>query len=212
LIRSRFQKLATQVDALQIRERVLLLVACLAVLFFLIDTFGFQPVFVQQRQARQDITDRELQLEQLRSRSGLLDIATGSDPAATRARLRVESDELEERVKSRLGGMLAPDQAASVLEQVLAQEAGLTLHKVDAWSEPMTATEADTGASVAVSGIGRYELELQLEGSYLATLNYLRALEKLPWKFFWKDVEFEVTEYPKARVTLQIYTLDLLEG
>jgi MSHA biogenesis protein MshJ len=212
LIGAQYKKLASRVDALQIRERVLLLVACLAVLFFLVDTFGFQPVVMRQQQARQDITDQELKLELLRSRSGLLGGTAGSTPSATRAQLRAELDKLAERIKSRLGGMLAPDQAASVLEQVLTQEAGLTLHKVNAWSEPMTATEAGTGASVAVSGIGRYELELQLEGSYLATLGYLRALEGLPWNFFWKGVEFEITEYPKARVTLQIYTLGLMEG
>jgi len=212
LIKTQYQQLATRIDALQLRERVLLLFACLAVVFFLVDVLGFQPVFKQQQQARQDISDHESQLEMLRIRSGLLGGAAGDDPATMRTRLQAQLDDLAALLKARLGGMLAPEQAASILEQVLAQEAGLTLQEVNASAEPLTAMDYSTGENVAVSGVGRYELELQLEGSYLATLGYLRALEALPWNFFWEGVEFEVTEYPKARVTLDIYTLGLLEG
>jgi len=212
LIAARYRQLAARVDALQLRERVLLLAACLVVLFFLIDSFGLQPVFRQQQQLQQEISGQETQLGVLRTRTGLLGVGHGGDPATMRARLQAELDSLETQLQARLGGMLAPDQAASILEQVLAQEAGLTLHAVNAGSEPLTATETATGKSVAVAGIGRYELELQLEGGYLATLGYLRALETLPWNFFWKGVTFEITEYPKAQVTLDIYTLGLLEG
>jgi MSHA biogenesis protein MshJ len=52
-------------------------------------------------------------------------------------------------------------------------------------------------------------LQLHLEGSYLATLRYLRALEALPWEFFWDGLHFEVIEYPTARVRLDIHTLGL---
>jgi MSHA biogenesis protein MshJ len=108
--------------------------------------------------------------------------------------------------------MLAPDRAAGILEQVLDQEAGLTLQSVTARSEPLTAADTGSREGAPPAGIGRYALELQLEGSYLATLRYLRALEALPWKFFWQGVAFEVIEYPRARITLDLYTLGLLEG
>ncbi|MGB5475256.1 MAG: hypothetical protein WBQ78_17505 [Gammaproteobacteria bacterium] len=212
MITARYQQLATRVDTLQLRERVLLLIACLVVLFFLVDSFGLQPVFRQQQELQQNITDQEMQLEVLRTRTGQLGGAAGNDPAMQLGRLQAQLDELGLQLQSRLGGMLAPDQAASILEQVLAQEAGLTLQAVNASSEPLMATATDTGESVPVAGIGRYELELQLEGGYLSTLNYLRALEALPWNFFWKGVTFEITEYPKARITIDIYTLGLLEG
>ena len=76
----------------------------------------------------------------------------------------------------------------------------------------LTGLEFEGQAALQVSDIGRYELRLELEGSYLGTLRYLRALEALPWKFFWESVDYEVIEYPLARVTLQIYTLGLLKG
>ena len=212
MIIARYQQLATRVDALLLRERVLLLIACLVVLFFLVDSLGYQPVFKQQQQLQQSISEQEMRLGELRTRTSLLGGAGHDDPAAARTHLRMELDTLGAQLRARLGGMLAPEQAASILEQVLARQAGLTLHEVNAWTEPLTTTESGTGDRVAIAGIDRYILELQLEGGYLATLEYLRALEALPWNFFWKDVAFEITEYPKARVTLDIYTLELQGG
>ena len=110
--------------------------------------------------------------------------------------------------------MLAPDQAMHVLEQVLTEEKDLKLLEVDAFSEPLNSMELsqkDTDTDTA-SSIGRYGLQLHLEGSYLSTLRYLLALESLPWTFFWEGVDFEIIEYPNARVKLDIYTLGLLEG
>lgn len=206
-----YQQLASRIDALQLRERVLSLVACLVVLFFLIDSFGLQPVFRLQQELRQNITDQENQLEALRVRAGLLGAATDRGQASQQGHLQLQLDALDAQLQAQLGGMLAPDRAAHILEQVLSQEAGLDLQSVNAWSEPLTAPDPDTGDDVTVAGIGRYELELQLEGGYLATLGYLRALEALPWNFFWKGVAFEITEYPRARVTLNLYTLGLQE-
>lgn len=206
------RQLGTRIDALQLRERALLLLACLVVLYFLVDSFGLQPVFQQQQALRQNIADQEMQLESLHVHTGQLNRADERDPAALRARARSELAELDARLESLLGGMPAPDRAASILEQVLSSEAGLSLQAVHAHSEPVTTTDIKTGKAVALTGIRRYVLELQLEGDFTATVNYLRALESLPWNFFWKRVAFEVTEYPKARVTLNLYTLGLSEG
>ena len=88
----------------------------------------------------------------------------------------------------------------------------MTLYEVNAVSKPFSDPVQDEADQPATAGIGRYELRLELQGSYLGTLRYLRALEALPWKFFWEEVNFEVMEHPKGRVTLDIYTLGLLKG
>jgi len=126
--------------------------------------------------------------------------------------LLLQLADLEEQLRDRLGTLLKPSQAVEVLEQVLGQEHDLKLIEVEAVSKPLTGLEFEGQMELAVSDIGRYELRLELEGSYLGTLRYLRALEALPWKFFWESVEYEVIEYPLARVTLQLYTLGLLKG
>ena len=206
------QEIIGRVDAMQLRERALLLLAATVVLFFLVDTFGLNPAFKGQQREKAAIKELEQQLNLLRERSGLISGQDSHDPSARRDQLQTELSALDDRLHSELGGMLAPDHAIQVLEQVLAQERELRLLEVDAISKPLSLVEQAQEGGKTASGIGRYALQLQLEGSYLATLRYLLALEALPWRFFWEAVDFEVIEYPRARVTLDIYTLGLVEG
>jgi len=38
-------------------------------------------------------------------------------------------------------------------------------------------------------------------------LEYLQKLEQLPNKFYWHRFDYQVLEYPKAQVSINIYTL-----
>ncbi|NNG12153.1 MAG: hypothetical protein HKM88_02780 [Halobacteria archaeon] len=215
-MKEQLNQLATRIDALHVRERALLLLAGVAIVFVLIDSFGLQPTHKQQQQSRQAIDDLEQQLATLSARSQILYSPHGDDELQEyeqeRSRLQAEISELEARLQGQLGVMLQPEQAARVLEQVLGPDQELKLTRMDAVGRPLNTTATTDGSEASETGIGRYELQLQLEGSYLATLRYLRALEALPWKFFWEQLDFEVQEHPVAQVTLDIYTLGFLEG
>jgi MSHA biogenesis protein MshJ len=45
----------------------------------------------------------------------------------------------------------------------------------------------------------------------MATLRYLSVLESLPWHFIWDNIEYHVTDYPQAEITIRIYTLSFEE-
>lgn len=57
--------------------------------------------------------------------------------------------------------------------------------------------------------IYKHGILIELSGSYTATLQYLRMLEKLPWKFYWEAMRFEIDEYPNAKISIVINTLSL---
>lgn len=211
-MKDRFLLLTSRIDSMQLRERALLLLAGTALVFLLVDMLGLQPVLRQQEQGKQAISDWKLQLDVLRERSGLLSGDSAGVSLQRRNQLQTQLSDLESRLQNQLGALLEPEQAIEVLRQVLAQEQDLTLYKVNAVSKPLSDLKQEGADTLPAAGIGRYELRLELQGSYLGTLRYLRALEALPWKFFWEEVNFEIMEYPDARVTLDIYTLGLLEG
>ena len=50
---------------------------------------------------------------------------------------------------------------------------------------------------------------MKLEGTYAEVLNWLRQLEEAPQKVLWGDVRYVVSEYPRAQVTLTVFTLSL---
>ncbi len=55
----------------------------------------------------------------------------------------------------------------------------------------------------------RHGVEITLTGSYLDMIAYMEALEALPTQLFWGKAEFEVENYPNARLTLTLYTLSM---
>lgn len=58
----------------------------------------------------------------------------------------------------------------------------------------------------------RHSVVLKMKGSYQSIFEYLKILEKMPWNFFWHEMDIEVTHYPEVFVTLELYTLGFGEG
>lgn len=207
MIVEQYQKLALRVDALQLRERLMVLVVSIVFLVFLADSLGFQPVFKQQQLLMQNIKEHELQLDLLRAQSSQLYENSALTKPAPVAELEQRLSGFGSKLQSRLDSMLSPDQATGILEQVITSEQGLVLNAVNATQTPLISLDDEAGGKGSIGDINSYEYELKLEGGYLETLSYLRALEALPWKFFWTGISFVVTEYPNASVDLELYTL-----
>jgi len=207
-LRMHLQQLADRVNALELRERVLLLAAAVAVLFFSIDLLALQPVLKAQQVTRERITELDTRLGALRQNARLLQYRSDDDPLQARREkrdnLRQELTTLDERIVSQLGALVEPAQASKVLEQVLAGHRGLQLVSLNASSRTLDDLEIENGDT---AGLGRYQIELVLGGNYLDVLAYLEELESLQWKFFWQKVDFRSTEYPHATTHLQLYTL-----
>lgn len=208
------QPLIERIDALALRERSLLLFATVVVLFLLVDSLGLDPALKAQQVTEQRIAELELKLGALQQKARLLN--SDSDETlvqsghAARERLAAELEELDAAILAQIGTLVEPAQASRVLEQVLARYPGLRLQSMQAGSESLddiALKENTTG-----SGLGRYQLELVVEGAYLDILRYLRALEAMPWKFFWQNIDFQVSDYPQALTRLQLYTLGVQDG
>jgi len=56
-------------------------------------------------------------------------------------------------------------------------------------------------------GLYRHGVKLVFEGDYMTTMAFLESLEQKSWRFFWQSLQYDVEKYPKARVTLTLYTL-----
>lgn len=57
-----------------------------------------------------------------------------------------------------------------------------------------------------------YGISIKFKGDFLSTVKYLEAIESLKWKLFWDKLEYKVTKYPMAEITLQIHTISNQEG
>lgn len=152
MIPAQLSQFAARIDALQIRERALLMCAGIAALFLAIDTLALQPVYTQQQQSEQEISGWDMQLSLLQQRSGLLAGQNDQNPLQSlqqrRDQLHAELAGLEDAIHGQLGALLEPRQATQVLEQVLAEERDLVLREAIAVSKRIPVSGAAEPLSV----------------------------------------------------------------
>lgn len=53
---------------------------------------------------------------------------------------------------------------------------------------------------------------MEFTGGYFDTVHYLDYLEKLPWYLSFDSLEYQVTDYPNAKITVVMNTLGMTEG
>jgi MSHA biogenesis protein MshJ len=59
----------------------------------------------------------------------------------------------------------------------------------------------------SIKKLYHHDFILVFTGNYFATLNYLKKLEKLPWHFYMESINYEVTQYPEAKITIKLHTV-----
>jgi MSHA biogenesis protein MshJ len=70
-------------------------------------------------------------------------------------------------------------------------------------------SESQAGFDESTAGLNLYRhgIKIKLSGRYFELRDYLTQLEKLQWKFFWKDFNFKLTEYPNSELEIEMYSL-----
>jgi MSHA biogenesis protein MshJ len=211
--------------ALSLRERMLVsvsLLVAIAVIWFmlLIDPMLNASKAVQAELNTINKTGTSLQ-QQLQA----LKLKQQQDPLRELkdriAQLNQHIVQVDAQLNEKLHGLIAPKEMAKVLESVLQQHRELKLVKLQSLSakplvtesKPATETKSEKDESQEKRAqVFRHGLQLEFEGSYLATLAYLKALQALPWEFYWDEVRLQVDKYPQAKVTIVVHTLSLTEG
>jgi MSHA biogenesis protein MshJ len=74
---------------------------------------------------------------------------------------------------------------------------------------PGAANAAPRGPVAPDELLYRHGVQVVLQGSYLDMVSYMESLERMPVQLFWGKATLDAQEYPKARLTLTLYTLSL---
>ena len=218
-VQTSFDGLCQRLDAFSQRERLLIVVALLAVVTLLWYTLLIEPL-AMRRKTKVDQAASAAAVVAALDREGQAVVAAGRrDPDAENRRqllqLQTEVALLDERLAALTGELITPRQMVAVLEEMLKRRRNLTLTRLENLpSEPLLEPEADgppadKGRSL---NLFRHPLRIELSGSYLEALAYLQSLEKLPRKLYWQDLAISVENYPRAHISVTVYTLSLEEG
>ena len=229
-IGERYKKLAVRLDRLSVRERVLILVAVLAVLYFPWQRGLWQPLQMHQTVLQSQLQQARVKNAELAAQAQAVLARRDVDPDRAEKQkivaLQADIAKLDARLDAAMVGLVSPQQMPQILEDLLKRQKGLHLvrmenlpavavsllndGKSDATQKAskVAAAEPEAGAP----RLYRHALRIEFEGDYLSTLHYLQAIEGLSRRLFWTGLEFKVERYPKARVVLTVETLSLQRG
>lgn len=220
---------AAKIDTRNPRERVLIYIVAVLSVVGVMQNLLLGPADAKYKAAVASLSDKQAQLSQVRSKIATLRSPYGDPDYANRERLKflkkldAHNAELLKNVQRSL---VPPGQMAGLIESMLnrnRQVKLLALKTLPATSlvskeakdvkekaAPASSIFADlAGKPANEQTLYRHTVEMTLEGSYLDLMNYLAALENLSWKMYWESVKLDVDSYPRARLTIRVYTLSL---
>lgn len=211
------EQLRTRIDAMSLRERGLLFIVIIVVLALLSNALLFAPLHRKQQEALSKINTLQQKASVSEAEIQKILQRRSSDPNAENRRLEqqytMQLAMIDKAIAARVHGLITPRQMPKVLQAVLERQTGLKLlHIENEASKPLIQPAAGSKNDDAYVGIYRHEVRLELEGDYLNTLAYLKALQTLPWVLYWDELDISTVKYPKAHILIVVHTLSLDKG
>jgi len=223
-VKARLKQWAERIDAMSLRERLMIFAMLAVTLVALVVTGAIDPISAKQKILSQKLAQSQAQTQALEAQMQALAEAAKNDPDAPN-KLRLSA--LEAKRKTALAelssvkqGLVTPDQMTQVLRDWLGRNPRLSLVSIKTLSvSPLTqaskavdaASKSDTKPKQPATDLGLYKhgVEISVEGSYPDLVAYLAELEQLPWRMYWGGINLSTQTYPISRLTLTVYTLSL---
>lgn len=224
-----WQQWQEKIDALSLRERVILFAVLLATVVMLFQVVLIDPVMAERKRANQELNSVKQSLQMAENEKTILDAqltaGVNRHKQVRKAQLEKQLAELDADIQKSVLALIPPRKMPEVLENVLKQNTELKLVSLENKpvvplleedsSQPNGAIanrKAEDATTVSSKqGMYRHGFVLTLQGNYMAALRYFEQLSKLPWQFYWDDLRYQVETYPNARITLEVHTVSMSE-
>jgi len=207
--RARLKKLTERINGLSLRERALLMLAVMAIIFLIWDFSTMQPLNQRQETARTELQNVRERVGGLTRNLQELASQRGRDPnrelTAEREALQAEIDNLEMRLADRHGGIATPEESVSVLADLLARRAGVEIVEL----ENVPPGRLESAAGNPVPGLFVHRVRVVIESDFEGIRNYLDHTSQLPRGVFWESLDLTVEQWPINRIELILYSVTL---
>jgi len=216
MMQEKIDQIVAKIDAMSLRERVLIFAAAAFAVVSLINTFFLDPLLAQQKRLSSQVVQQQEKMKESQAQlSALIQAKQADEHAPQRERIRLLREQIAEGdafLKATQDKLVPPDKMAALLEQVLAKNSRLQLVALNTLPVSQfieSSSEAQNAAVVVDKQIFKHGVQMTVRGSYADLMQYLATLEKMPTQMFWGMAKLNVVKYPHAELTLTLYTLSL---
>jgi MSHA biogenesis protein MshJ len=232
------QKFSARIDAMSLRERVLIFIMAAVALVVLVNMLLLDRQFARQQQLSQRITAEQAQIAAIQAdiQQKVRQHATDPDAAVRQqlAHAQQQSAQLRGALQQTQQALVAPEKMPALLEAILKRDGRLRLISmktlpVSTLGAPPVVGAGKTGSDAAtplpasasapaspgatteagVASIYRHGVEITVAGTYPDMLHYMTQLEAMPWQLYWGEARLQAESYPQALLTLTLFTLSL---
>lgn len=230
-----WQQLTNKIDALTLRERGIMLAVISLAIIFLFNGLLIEPQYAKQKILSDKIKQEQAQIEASRIEIAQRLAGIKLDPDAELKKRIANAEQqllqIDGSLQELQKNLVRPEKMTALLESILKRNHKLQLlslknlpvinvidemeESVSLGSKIVTAANAVVGTNAIVAeqnlhgAIYKHEVEIVLQGNYLDMLSYMRELESLPEQVYWNKGKLTVIDYPKASLTLSLFTLSL---
>ena len=210
-----WEQMAGRYVALSRRERALVALALLLGPLLIANSLLLEPLAARQKSLQSALAVQRTTLAEMQGQVTSLQQQLQVDPDAARLTelktLQAERIYLDDQIRQIGGSFVRPDEMNGLLESLLSRQPGLRLVSLKTLVPQSLRPQADGDVAAEAKAPGfdllRHGVEIRIEGSYEDLQAYLLHLEKLNAKVLWGGLKYQVLAYPKAEMTLTLYTL-----
>jgi len=219
-VKEQWKMYAARIDALSLRERLMVFGAAILVAVYLMFALFIEPAQKREKMLAAQALQQRNELQVLQQQVQVLGKRMADPDGASRTRrndLQVQIAAIDDSLKSMQHSLVPAQRMNTLLQSMLARNPRLQLVSmrtlplstlVEKRSGTPEAAAADKQA-LGEGNVFKHGVELRVAGSYADLYDYLQRLEKLPARMFWSRATLNAGDYPKVTLTVTIYTLSL---
>jgi MSHA biogenesis protein MshJ len=204
-------------NKLSLRERILVLLVVCSVIYVVWDTLllsKFEQQYKQQLSQQQQLNQQQQEIDTAIIQVGKK-IALSNDESnkikqqITQTNKQIQQN--EQQLSSVLNKLVPPTKITELLRSLLLDTYSLRLLSVS--NEPVknitfnAEDDQNEDDQQSIALFYEHATTIKLAGGYQQLYQYLTALENSEWELFWDQLEYNVTDYPYAEITIRVHTI-----
>jgi MSHA biogenesis protein MshJ len=212
----------TRVDGLSVRERILIVLTLITLLYFAWENIVFKQVWLSKDTlvSQVDNVGRKIQNVhgQIEHVTSKMKTNNYYDLLKQVKLLKTQNQEMKKQISSLASQLLPPSEMTNMLTHMLQDESKIRIVSMNNIPETPLFDRSETEGGEEESQdpnqlqVYQHGIQLVIEGEYFDIMNFLENLERIPWKLIWSSLNYKVSDYPNAQVTITLYTLSLHQG
>jgi MSHA biogenesis protein MshJ len=210
------EKYIRTVNVLPQQIRIVALILAFGLVYSLWQTILWSPLLERKVAAQERIKTLQNEKTSLQQKLTALRISTKRSASAT-------INTAASKTVLQPSQILTSQKISSVLTTLITTKKNLKL--INLKTVPATYASAPAAMSsfaminpTAISPANSNEattenvVTIKFSGNFFAILSYIKNIERQNWQVLWDHLEYSVTTYPEAEVTLQIQTVNSVSG